>query len=79
MSATEKVSESAYWQEVWPSQDGYWWFYGKRFQNSKVEWHFVKVIKTAKPNVFAYITDGHFLYKEEGAVGRWMKVQFPEL
>ena len=82
MSTTEQVPNNTNWQNEWPSEIGYWWFYGKCFgraETEKAEWHFVKVIKTQKPNVFVYITDGHFLYKEEGATGRWTKVQFPEL
>ena len=79
MSATEETPKSTNWQNEWPTEIGFWWFYGKAFKSTNIELHFVKVLNTAVPGVLTYITNGHFLYKAEGATGRWAKVQLPEL
>lgn len=79
MSDTEETPKNTNWQNEWPSETGFWWFYGKTFKSTKIELHFVKVINTAVPGTLVYITNGHFLYQEEGATGCWTKVQLPEL
>lgn len=68
------------WQDEWPTEPGRWWFYGYRFgrKGEKApELCFVKVFRIS--NGIAYITHGHFLHKEEGAVGKWQKAILPEL
>lgn len=66
------------WQSEWPTEQGFWWFYGKCFKGNTDHWHFVKVVKTYQLGNFAYVTEGRFFYKEECADGWWTKVQFPE-
>lgn len=73
------MAEKTEWQSEWPTEPGFWWFYGKCFKGNTDDWHFVKVVKTSQSGNFAYITDGYFLYKEEGAAGQWTKARFPDL
>ena len=69
----------AKWQSEWPTEAGFWWLYGKLYKNDKDAWHFVRIVEPSKSSGFMYITDGQFLYKENGNGGRWTKVQFPAL
>ena len=69
----------AKWQGEWPTETGFWWLFGKAYKNDKDGWYFVRVNETATPGSFAYITNGHLLYKAEGAGGLWTRVQFPKL
>ena len=69
------------WTSDWPRKSGFYWFYGKCFRDRvgaldrKSEMFFVKVRKIS--NGFAYVTDGHFIGKEEGAVGQWTPAEVP--
>jgi hypothetical protein len=73
------------WTKTWPKKSGSYWFYGWRW---KRDWFvadkkedpklFLVEVKKANNGVF-YVTQGHFLYESEGAVGLWLKVIFPEL
>lgn len=68
-----------YWTIAWPEEPGYYWFYGWCFRDRsrEPELHFVRVRKIV--NGVVRITDGHFLYKQEGAYGMWTKIKFPDL
>lgn len=72
--------ESQEWTPDWPAERGYYWFYGWCFRrrDRPPELHFVKVRHdgTGKP---IYITDGHFLFKAEGAEGLFCPADIPEL
>lgn len=68
------------WQDEWPTEPGYWWFYGWCWRKVKdrpeePEMHLVEVRKAM--NGFMRVTNGHFLYKDEGAEGKWMKAELP--
>ena len=67
------------WSKKWPNKRGYYWFFGWCFSSRTrlPELHFVKVRLdgTKRP---LYITNGHFLYKAEGAEGVWLPVELPE-
>ncbi len=86
---SDEVELSAYsyhvdedWTKDWPTEPGYYWFYGWCFRqwgetrDRPPEWHFVKVRRTA--NSLALITDGHFLHKAEGGEGRWIPANMPK-
>ncbi len=70
------------WSKDWPTEPGYYWFYGWCWRGWRddhtPELHYVEVAldSTGKP---MYITNGHFLYKAEGADGFWLPVKLPEL
>ena len=68
------------WTKDWPTEPGYYWFYGWCFRerHRSPETHLVEVWRTATPGVVSYVTEGHFLYKEEGADGYWMPARVPE-
>jgi hypothetical protein len=76
------------WTENWPTEPGWYWFYGFRFsfecnwpnameRIAKPELHVVQVIKGN--NCTVYVCSGAFLYKDEGARGVWQRVLEPEL
>ena len=70
------------WAKEWPTEPGYYWFYGWRFKawggtrSRPPELHFVRARRTA--NSIALVTNGHFLYKAEGGEGLWMPARVPE-
>ena len=66
------------WSWEWPRENGYYWLYGWCFSNhdDPPRFYYVKVRRTG--NGWAYIADGHFIYKAEGAYGVWQPVEFPE-
>jgi len=74
----------AKWVSEWPTERGEYWFYGHAFRSQKEsgappQLYFVKVRGTAEPKKFVYVTNGHFLYAEEGAEGVWQAVKLPDL
>lgn len=75
--------EKQLWQDEWPTEPGMWWLYGWRFKKfplrkkEKPELFLVEVRKTQ--NSLVAITMGHFLFKEEGAEGKWSKATLPPL
>ena len=68
------------WTKTWPTKSGVYWFYGYRFRkepDSTPEMNLVKVDLSGN-NLPIYVTKGHFLYKDEGAIGLWAKATLPE-
>lgn len=72
------------WQDEWPTESGMWWLYGWCWHKPGIrekpeppELHLVRVHKTQTGVI--YITGGHFLYKEEGAEGKWLRAKLPAL
>jgi hypothetical protein len=66
------------WISDWPTVPGNYWFYGSRFGHDDPEIHFVKAWR-ASNKVIVYVADGAFMYKEEGAEGKWTKAVLPKL
>jgi len=69
------------WTHKWPTEPGMYWFYGfcwrkMRDEPEEPEMYLVKVRKIS--NGLMCITDGHFIYKAEGAEGMWLKAELPE-
>ncbi len=73
------------WQDEWPTEKGLWWLYGWCFgkegirEDNKPELCLVRVSGPLGSGGFMYVTNGHFLYKEEGATGKWQKAVIPDL
>ena len=67
------------WTKEWPADPGYYWFYGWCFRDRtrRPEIHFVKVAHDANKKPI-YVTDGHFLYRAEGAQGVWQPARIPK-
>jgi hypothetical protein len=79
------------WTDIWPTKEGTYWFYGFRFGDrsheplvkggkpfiDKPELHLVQVWKIS--NGFSYVATGNFMYKAEGAIGKWIEAILPEL
>lgn len=75
------------WTKDWPEEAGDYWFYGWRFgdksdlhggKQNPPELSHVEVRKTGN-NKFMFVTRGHFLYKEEGAIGIFAKIDLPTI
>jgi len=73
----------ACWQTEWPTESGVYWFYGwcwekhsARERVEEPEMHLVSV--RVMSNGVSCVTNGHFLYKAEGAEGMWLKAELPE-
>ena len=66
------------WTKDWPQKPGVYWFYGWPFKDRErpTKIHFVEVRKIS--NGMIYVTNGHFLYKTEGADGYWCEAYPPE-
>ena len=68
------------WEAEWPKHRGYYWFIGWYCWSREypAELHFVKVRydSTGKPT---YVTNGYFLYKEEGGEGVWLRATPPAM
>ena len=67
------------WTSERPTEEGYYWFYGWPFRDRghQAELHLVKIIQIA--NGVALVTNGHYLYRAEGAYGMWARAELPEL
>ena len=71
------------WTETWPTEPGLYWFYGWTSEFVKnygrePKLSFVRVMRGAGTNIIR-ITEGAFLYKEEGAIGFFKPLDPPEL
>jgi len=73
------------WTKHWPTEPGYYWFYGWCFSYDydvrtrqkpyPIKHYFVEARKVS--NGVLYVTDGHFLSKAEGALGIWCVAELP--
>jgi len=66
-----------YWTDDWPTEVGWYWFYGTRFGERESELCLVEACQAS--NALMYITHGHFLYKGKSCVGKWQKAVLPTL
>lgn len=71
------------WTVQWPKQEGFYWFYGCPFGTGTKELGVLKVIQCGNFNnfnkvSFVYIYNGHFLYKEEGTIGKFCPLETPK-
>lgn len=75
--------EIAEWKAEFPTEEGLYWFYGKRFGNTKLhqdkppELVVVKVQKIA--NGVMYVAEGHFMFKSEPTEFFFQKIELPQL
>lgn len=70
------------WSKDWPTIPGLYWMYGWAFGSEirdkrPASFYFVSVKKIS--NGFCYVTNGHFLFKGEGAKGFWQPVTLPNV
>ena len=69
------------WQHEWPTKPGMYWFYGWCFKKSPFkdveEPEMYLVIARKISNGMMYVTNGHFLHKQEGAEGMWSEATLP--
>ncbi len=63
------------WVEEWPTQKGWYWFYGCLCNLDKDEMHLAEVWQL--PDGLSYVAGGQFLHKAEGAKGKWQKAKLP--
>jgi hypothetical protein len=70
------------WQEVWPDEAGFWWFYGYKWNSDEKEGKpkQLSIVRAFKVmNGFSYIIDGHFMYTVESGNGVFKKIELPKL
>ena len=70
------------WQEEWPTEIGWYWFFGWQFkrwerENLKPELLPVRVFKTA--NGIAHVCNGAFMFTSEAGRGLWAQAEIPPL
>jgi hypothetical protein len=71
------------WTREFPKEEGYYWFYGKRYGVSSLskdkppELMLVKVNKIR--NGFSYVADGQFMYRTEPTEYYFQKAKLPKL
>ena len=67
------------WTRTWPTEPGWYWFYGWcwKLLAGESEMHLVKVRTDGSEKPF-HVTNGHFLWKGEGADGWWQKAILPD-
>lgn len=71
--------EDLTWTTEWPTEPGFYWFYGwpYRDREREPEWCFVRVSQIANKKPM-YATNGHVMYKSDGGTGKWLPVVLPE-
>lgn len=67
------------WTHEWPTEPGWYWFYG---DPHGIEKHFtrlypVRVYKVS--NGWAHIAEGNFMFPSEASDGVWIKMIVPKL
>lgn len=80
-TAQDIKAETVIWSKEWPRALGLYWLWGRRFSNPHKklsEMFLVKVVHMGDGKIPAYICDGAFISKEEGAEGYWTPA-FPPL
>ena len=71
------------WVQEFPREEGYYWFYGKRYGTSSLardkppELTLVNVRKIVTG--FSYVADGQFMYKTEPTDYYFQKAKLPKL
>ena len=67
------------WTSEWPIEKGRYWFYGLRDRVDTIpKLHIVRVWRDTLDRA-VYISSDTFLYPDEGARGKWMRLVEPEL
>jgi NADPH-dependent ferric siderophore reductase len=75
-----RVWADALWTDEWPTEEGYYWFYGHTSRHRADRPYEINVVQVAHgANCTVYICRGALLYKVEGADGVWQPVYPPEL
>lgn len=67
------------WTSDWPKTKGRYWFYGIRWKGTEKPDLFTVQVRLTADKTPVYVCEGHFLYKEEGAKGRFAPLQEPDL
>lgn len=68
------------WTKEWPTEPGWYWFYGHQWRAMYDEASELVPIKVERcSNAWLYGAGSHFLYKAEGARGLWTPAIMPDL
>lgn len=66
------------WSKVWPTEPGWFWFYGSLFHNSPKKIVPVEVVRDRSAKL-VYIATGTFLYKSEtSGTSFWLPLRVPD-
>ncbi|MHA2063251.1 MAG: hypothetical protein ACXABY_02600 [Candidatus Thorarchaeota archaeon] len=63
------------WTNEWPTNPGWYWFYGNKYGEATAEIGIVRVIKVS--NGVAHTLDGHFMFKADGHKGVFQSIPTP--
>lgn len=63
------------WTSEWPENEGWYWFYGTTYNQTKPAFWPVRVIRIS--NGVVRILDGNFMYRSEGHVGLFAPLDTP--
>ena len=65
------------WTSEWPTKDGWYWFYGRKYGEEKHSFGTVRVRKIS--NGIMRVLDGQFMWKAEGHIGFFQPLDFPPI
>lgn len=75
----EELETPAPWSDQWPTEHGWYWFYGRRSRFADRDDLFpIQVRETSIMGSYVYISGGTLVYAEEGARGKWQKIDLPQ-
>jgi hypothetical protein len=63
------------WTTDWPTEPGWYWFYGKRYGEEKHSIGTVEVFNVS--NGVMRVLGGAFMYPQEGHVGVFQRIETP--
>lgn len=71
--------EAEVWTKEWPTEPGYYWFYGQPYAKTLYDprLHIVTVHRTANESI-VYLVEGSFMRKSAGVEGVWCPAMLPE-
>jgi hypothetical protein len=73
--------KKAEWSPEWPTESGYYWFYGKKYGMGDNRLHLVQILDKIDATCKAGVTDGHLIYNDgmNPAKGVWQPADLPDL
>lgn len=72
---TALLEDQHEWTPDWPTEPGWYWFYGNKYGESRVSMGTVRVDRIS--NGVMTVMDGHFMYPSEGHVGVFQRLPTP--
>ena len=67
------------WSPSWPTEPGWYWFYGKASENAEVRGPNLAMAYTADAFLHVSLMRGYHIRQDLGATGLWLPLQTPEV